>query len=292
MKMQDYGTLSHLEAATNGTFQPPNSLSMKQPTQDHASADESPSREQDDGPTEPPPPYASTAAPRWEPSTKVAMLPFRFPTGGSVYSLACLELCRHDHLMVRGTKTSTALLVTYYRAFTCYVKNTHRASRRPRHADEAGNIKVPTPLNAIGPGEVQNCVIDFDWTPSWDFVLTARSLAASKTGEEWGAMACLYFRDISASGSDSIPWNDTSRTQKVEGNPLPSKTLAGKPSNEWLTFTWKFCERSLWDCPRWGASFTIYYQAGGNMDKGQSEYGYFTGLDNPWVFFDPKDIEM
>ena len=57
-----------------------------------------------------------------------------------------------------------------------------------------------------------------------------------------------------------------------------------------LKFTWKFCERSGSERPRWGASFTIYYKEGGDLAEGRSEYGFFTALDNPWAFFSPKNI--
>ena len=260
-------TTSHNDG---GTLQPRN--------QDHATPA---AGVQHHGLAEPLPPYESAVAPTWKRSTKVAMLPLLQPTDGYDYLHDSQAYFRHDYLSVQGSKDTRATpVIFFYHAYRCAV-NTSRARRKPRYTDEAENTMVSTPLNAIGPGEVETAVATlFDWTLSWDFVLCMRS--RSKGGEHWMADVMLYFNGLSTSGH-SIPWNDTSRTKKVEGNDLPSRYRAGKSGKEYLRFTWKFCERS--DRPRWGASFTVYYQEVRNLAQGRSEYGSFMELDNPWVFF-------
>ena len=109
MKMQDYGTLSHLKAATAAvpslrlhnntrTFQTPNNLSISKPTKDYAGADGSPGT--DDAPPLYKSLYESAAALRWKRFTKVAMLPVRQPTYGFDYLHYRMHVFNHTYIVL------------------------------------------------------------------------------------------------------------------------------------------------------------------------------------------------
>ena len=286
-------TASHNDTAAS---QAPNGLYTSTPTQDHShhTGVNHHWGDQENGLAEAPPSYKTAKtlpAPtlEWKGPTKVAMLPPICPSDGFFYMHDELHIFRHDHLSVRGSKKPRWLPVLMYRSIICDV-NTSRARRKLGSTNGAENTMVLS-LNAIGPGEIEiPMAMRYDWTTNWDFVLPLRRF--SDGGELWMADVCLYFQGLSTSGHDPIPWNDTSRTQRIRGNAIPSRYLAGQCDEEWLKFTWKFCERSQSDCPRWGASFTIYYQEGGEMARGRTEYGFFTALDNPWAFLDPAHITL
>lgn len=238
-----------------------------------------------------PPSYKSATAPSastlaGKRPTKVAMLPLIQPSGGFQYLDDKLHVIGYDHLSVRGSKGVSALPGLVYGALKCYV-NTRRSSQKPRYTDETGKTMVFTPLDAIGPGEVEVPIETyFDWTRDWDSMLSVRGYVYPEGCERSMWDACLYFNGMSPQGCATIPWNDPSRTQRLEGDLLPSNRhgMLGL-KKKWLKFTWKFCERS--DHPRWGASITLYYEEYGNTAKGNSRYGSIPALDNPWPLLNP-----
>ncbi|SPO01046.1 related to beta-glucosidase [Cephalotrichum gorgonifer] len=226
---------------------------------------------------------------------KVASLPFVRPSSGVFYLHDELYMIRHNHLSVQGSDTSTrAMPVLIYRAMKCGV-NTLRARQKAKrsYTDETGNTMLSSsPVNAIGPGEIERPMGKrHDWTQDWDFIFSLRN-SSMVDDEQWVADACLYFNGLSIKGGDSIPWNDRSRTQRIDdaGLRLPSKYECKGLKAEWLKFTWKVCERS--DPPRWGGSFTIYFQEDGRLAKDEKSPsgGFFKSHDNPWAFLKPTHI--
>ena len=123
------------------------------------------------------------------PPSKVASLPFIRPSRGLNYMHDELHMLRHNHLSVRDSESTRAVPVLAYRAIKCGV-NTIRARLKPTRTDTSENPAVPTPLNAIGPGEVERPMgRRFDWTRDWDFLLSMKTY--SDDGKQWMADACL-----------------------------------------------------------------------------------------------------
>lgn len=241
---------------------------------------------QKDGATEHPPPYerATTLGSTrlgGNRAIRVAMLLEFNPSTGFEYLTPYLETF-HDHFLVRGPSSPSATPIRVYRVLKS-LKNTIVA--RFKYMDDTRDAMPRSPLDVIGIGEIERSFRlgrVYEWTRDWDFNLSVQN--HPNTGEKWMTNGCVYFRGLSPYEC-IVPWNDPSRTQRVEGGLLPAKYEAEGLKYKWMEFTWKFCERS--DNPRWGGSFSLYYQQGGALASGTSIYGVVTGLEDPWVFFSP-----
>ncbi|MBE3047011.1 hypothetical protein IMZ48_31695 [Candidatus Bathyarchaeota archaeon] len=202
--------------------------------------------------------------------TKVAMLPWFGPSPRFQYISDCLGIRKHDYLLVQGSDYRIAEPVITYKLIKCTL-NKYWATWKPKPKPDIH------PFYDLGPNEIERVAqYQYDWTRDWDFVYSVRIRNFPGPGGNWMAEGCMYFKG-SLSPADYIPWNDPVKTMRVEADVLPvkydNKTLKRR-------FTWKFCERS--DNPRWGASFTIFYEEGTIIPT----------FDNPWFIFSSASTKL
>lgn len=249
----------------------------------------------DDGPPEPPPPYPGVVplpAPLLvgKNPLRVAMLDGDWPVRGFEYlHMLRLYLSRYigySDLSIPGSKGSVTPLTLCYRSFKCGVHGT-AAREKPRYTDETETTLVPSPLDRLGPWEVEHpSGATCDWSREWEFTLSIRSNSIDEPGPKWQADGCLYFNGLSPHGDVIIPWNDPFKTRSVGKDVSASRYKHGRRKENWLKFTWKFIESS--PRPRWGATITVYFPDASDSVKGSSQDGQSLDLSNPWVLLNPN----
>ena len=244
-----------------------------------------------DGPPEPPPPYTCAAAPPaamllGKSPLRVAMLPPRRPSKGHVYLNEMIYFARHEHLRIQGSHGLRKVPLFFYHLFKSAGRQVS-AGEKPRYTDETETILVFSPLDSLGPGEVDIPIgPGYVWTREWEFMLTVRSESERNAGQVWQADICLYFHGLSPHGDVTIPWKDPSKTRSVGRDAVPRKHINYRyKGKNWLKFTWKFHEAALY--PRWGASINIYYIPTRDSTKGGIHEGPPAAFHNPWTLLNP-----
>lgn len=214
------------------------------------------------------------------------MLPYSRPAKGFDY----LHMLRFylggyigdSDLSIPGSKSSAASLTVWFRVMKCAI---HYRTDKPRYTDETETTLVPSPLDRLGPWEVEypsgaGC----EWTREWEFALSIRSNSVDESGLKWQADGCLYFNGLSPHGDVTIPWNDQSKTRSVGKDVSVSRYKHGWRKGNWLKFTWKFSESS--PRPRWGAAITVYFPDASDSAKGSGQDELPVDLGNPWALLD------
>ena len=215
---------------------------------------------------------------------RVAMLPPRRPTKGHAYLDLEIYIIHHEHLRLQGSLGLRKVPWIFYHIWKTAGRQVS-AGEKPRYTDETETNLVFSPLDSLGPGEMDQATVPgYVWTREWEFMLTVRFQSERNAGQEWQADVCLYFQGLSPHGDVTIPWKDPSKTRSIPGDAIPRKHRSLK-GGKWLKFTWKFHEASLY--PRWGASINIHYLPTRDLAKGSIYEGPPVGFHNPWSLLNP-----
>lgn len=155
--------------------------------------------------------------------------------------------------------------------------NTYKAQRavkndgfHPSNPDEEHGGEGPIPPEGIRPAEIERTVNNaYDWTRDWGWQM---SLKNGDSSNRWVAWVCIYLNDLPGllSAPDTIPWTDSSRTEKLSGDVFPRRHVSQVPCHK-FECSWMFRERG--PSPRWSAAIAVRH----------SDSGAIAGID-PWAF--------
>lgn len=184
----------------------------------------------------------------------------------------------------RHSNILKAMVVSLHRTVKC-VRRSTEVSRKPAYTDQTMMTLVPSPLDELGPSEIERASgVSHDWTRDWEFSLSFMCRSGTTDGRGWTACACLYFNGLSLHGDLAIPWKDPFRTRTLGSDALPSRVKNTRSEKRRVKFSWQFIEST--SPSRWGASIDVYYCDPRDAGKGSGNDGPPLGSHNPWAHID------
>lgn len=212
------------------------------------------------------------------------MLNFAQPAEGFRYLDSMRWFAVDLRFFNRQSNVLKTVVVGLHRTIKCE-RRSNEVSRKPAYTDQTMMTLVPSPLDELGPGEIERAFGPcYDWPRDWEFTLSFICCSRTTDGRGWTACACLYINGLSPHGDLAIPWKDPFKTWSLGSDALPSRVKPKRSKKRRLKFSWQFIEST--SPSRWGASIDVYYCDPRDAGKGSGNDGPPLGSHNPWAHID------